>query len=130
MILAWFSPALTKAQYGTEIDRIVDNGFDIVIGEENQRDTINLSAIISGEDKTSFFIDQYGDTINHQALKGRVLLLNFWFLDCKPCIAEITGFDLISSKYKGKPLKVLSFSLDGYDVLNEKLLSKRLLNFQ
>jgi len=68
MVLAWFSPALTKAQYGTEIDRIVDNGFDIVIGEENQRDTINLSAIISGEDKTSFFIDQYGDTINHQAL--------------------------------------------------------------
>jgi len=85
MILAWFGPALTTAQYGTEIDRIVDNGFDIV---------------------------------------------DFWFLDCKPCIAEITGFDLISSKFKGKPLKVLSFSLDGYDELNEKLLSKRLLNFQ
>jgi len=62
-------------------------------------------------------------------LKGRVLLLDFWFLDCKPCITEITGFDLISSKFKGKPLKVLSFFLDGYDELNEKLLSKRNFKF-
>jgi len=129
MILLWFRPTLTSAQYGTEIDIIVDNGFDIVTGDENQRDTINLSAIISGEDKTSFFLDQYGDTINHKALKGKVLLLDFWFLDCKPCVAEITGFDLISSKFKGKPFKVLSFCLDEYDELNDKLLSKRNFKF-
>ena len=40
-----------------------------------------------------------GDTIEIKNLKGKIIVLNFWFIECKPCIAEIPGLNKLVDYY-------------------------------
>jgi len=61
-------------------------------------DTINLIDIIKGNDLDNYLIDTNGDTINSKTFDQKVILLDFWFLACKPCIVELPGLDLLIKK--------------------------------
>lgn len=45
-------------------------------------------------------------------LKGQVVVLNFWFTRCQPCIEEIPGFNKLVEFYKGKKVTFISFTYD------------------
>ncbi len=94
----------------------------------NATDTINLIDLIKGKDQKSFFIDINGDTINNESFKEKVVLLDFWFIDCPPCIVELPGLELLQKKINSEKFEVITFAIDDKILLEEKLLSKRKFN--
>lgn len=58
-----------------------------------------------------------GKTVNPAKMKGKLVLLNFWFAACKPCITEIPSLNELQKKYKKDQLVVLSVSTDRKSVV-------------
>lgn len=46
-------------------------------------------------------IDRDGNVIKTDNTKGKVVVFNFWFASCPPCIAEIPELNAVYEKYKG-----------------------------
>ena len=46
------------------------------------------------------FIDRDGNVIKTDNTKGKVVVFNFWFASCPPCIAEIPELNEVYEKYK------------------------------
>ncbi len=53
-----------------------------------------------------------GKKINLSESNGKVILLNFWFAACKPCITEIPSLKELHTQYQKKGLILLSVSTD------------------
>lgn len=53
-----------------------------------------------------------GTTINLQALKGKVVLIDFWASWCMPCRASIPHLKALYQQYKDKGFTILSVSID------------------
>ncbi|HEX2574465.1 MAG TPA: TlpA disulfide reductase family protein [Polyangia bacterium] len=51
-------------------------------------------------------------TVSLSSLRGRVVLLNFWFTQCPPCIAEIPSLEKLVQAEKGKPFSLVTVSVD------------------
>lgn len=56
--------------------------------------------------------DISGATVKLSALKGKVVLLDFWATWCPPCRAEIPSLLEINRKFKDKEFVLVSISLD------------------
>lgn len=46
------------------------------------------------------FIDIHGDTISKSNTIGKVVVINFWFSTCKPCISEIPELNEVYEKFQ------------------------------
>lgn len=46
--------------------------------------------------------DVNGNIINSIDLKGKILVFNFWFTVCKPCLNEMLGLNALVEKYKNR----------------------------
>lgn len=57
-------------------------------------------------------------------LKGKVVVINFWFSGCKLCIIEMPELNKITEKYAGKDVVFLAITYDKKDLVNS-FLSKR-----
>lgn len=55
---------------------------------------------ISGEVPSFSVTDLNGKNHTKESLKGKVVVLNFWFVECKPCIMEIPDLNHLVDKYK------------------------------
>ncbi|HRG22151.1 MAG TPA: TlpA disulfide reductase family protein [Saprospiraceae bacterium] len=53
-----------------------------------------------------------GSKISNHSLKGRVSVINFWFLACTPCLAEIPGFKILVDKYGTEHFNFIAFGMD------------------
>jgi thiol-disulfide isomerase/thioredoxin len=51
-----------------------------------------------------------GKKINKAYLTGKVSVINFWFIGCHPCEAEMPGFNKLVEKYKSDHVNFLSIS--------------------
>lgn len=45
-------------------------------------------------------------------LKGKVIMLNFWFIGCAPCVAEMPLLNQLAEEYRGQDFLLLTFSTD------------------
>ena len=54
-------------------------------------------------------------------LKGKVVVLNFWFVNCPPCIREIPELNELVEKYKEKDVAFLAFARDSKSKVNKFL---------
>lgn len=54
-----------------------------------------------------------------ESLKGKVVLMNFWFIHCKPCVAEIPDLNKLKEKFNDKDVVFIAVALD-----NKKSLDK------
>lgn len=67
-------------------------------------------------------VDIEGNVISSDDTEGKVVVLNFWFIGCKPCLKEIPELNMVHNTYKDKPDVVFaSISLDELEKVQKKL---------
>lgn len=73
--------------------------------------------------------DLEGRIINSEDLKGKPIVLNFWFTTCLPCIAEMPELNRIKEKYKSSDIVFLSITYENKNKVLE-FLKKIKFTFQ
>jgi peroxiredoxin len=64
-----------------------------------------------GKKAPSFEIkDIHGTSYSSQKLKGKIVVLNFWFVECKPCVMEIPELNKLVAKYENKDVVFIGLS--------------------
>lgn len=62
-----------------------------------------------------------GKTYDIAKLKGKAVVLNFWFIGCPPCRQEIPGLNTLVKEYAKKDVVFLALALDDEKSLNDFL---------
>jgi peroxiredoxin len=75
---------------------------------------------------TATTIDNTTYTLND--LRGKVVLINLWFIGCPPCVAEIPMFNELQNEFSRKDFVILSFGLDDNKSI-EEFIKKHPINF-
>ena len=84
------------------------------------------SCIIGKELPAYSLVGRSGKTYTNEDLKGKVVVLNFWSVNCGPCVMEIPVLNKLYLSYKdNKDVVFISILLDKEEAL-EKLLRKRI----
>ncbi len=63
------------------------------------------------------------------SLRGKVVVLNFWFIGCGPCKAEMPGLNQLVADFKGQDVVFLALALDPAEDLRE-FLKKSAFNYE
>lgn len=66
-----------------------------------------------------------GETLSSDALKGKVVLLDFWATWCGPCLQALPALEEIRKKNTGKPFVLVGVSADFESKTLEQFLKKR-----
>jgi thiol-disulfide isomerase/thioredoxin len=53
-----------------------------------------------------------GGTTNSTALKGKVVVIDFWATWCEPCLSEIPKFNRITDEYAGKDVEIIGVAVE------------------
>ena len=73
------------------------------------------------------FKDLNGNTYTLESLKGKVVVLNFWFASCKPCIEEVDKLNALVKKYAKSNVVFLSPTFENADIC-KRFITKYGLN--
>lgn len=65
--------------------------------------------------------DIQGNKKSLNSLKGKIIILNFWFIECKPCVREIPELNNLVKKYKNDNVEFIGFSGNGSMQINSFL---------
>lgn len=77
-----------------------------------------------GKDAKPFSVtDIKGKKYSLDKLKGKIVVVNFWFMECKPCRMEIPELNKVVDKYGGKGIVFLGMSTNSKAQI-EKFLEK------
>jgi len=91
--------------------RQTDEGFDAWLAEETKKQ----SPATPGEKKLGpeFEVKTLdGETLRLADLKGKVVVLNFWYISCPPCRVEIPGLNKLVDEFSGQDVVFIGFALD------------------
>ncbi len=66
-----------------------------------------------------------GKTLELSGLRGKVVVLNFWFIGCAPCRVEMPGLNTLTEDFKDKDVVFIAFALDAAEALKGFLEEKR-----
>jgi len=98
--------------------------------DANTLKAANFKAQVGKKAKNFNVTDLYGNNISLDKLKGKTLVLNFWFVACPPCINEMPDLNRIVDSYQNnKDLRFISFALDKEEKLG-RFLSKSKFNYE
>ncbi|MDT0648388.1 TlpA disulfide reductase family protein [Zunongwangia sp. F260] len=118
-----FSQPLSEdAQFDKILKSIptLDHSFAKLI-DPNFNNRINYNI---GEEISPFnYTDIYGNEISSQALKGNVIVLNFWGTWCAPCIKEIPELNELVEKFKNENVSFIAPAVN----TNKNMLVKNFL---
>jgi thiol-disulfide isomerase/thioredoxin len=95
----------------------------------------NLNACITGKTAPDFNLTgRSGTTYTNELLKGKIVIMNFWSLNCGPCVGEIGVLNRLHQTYKDNTEVIfLSILLDKEDALEaflQKGLTKRRIFYE
>jgi peroxiredoxin len=57
-------------------------------------------------------VDIKGKKWSSEKLKGKIVVLNFWFIECQPCIREMPDLNMLQKKYKRKKVVFLALGVN------------------
>ena len=76
----------------------------------------------------TFIVDTMdGREVNLTSLKGKVVVLNFWFIGCKPCVMEMPELNELTKAFEGQEVEFLAFALDKEDRIKQFLKEKEFI---
>jgi peroxiredoxin len=62
-----------------------------------------------------------GKKVELKKLKGKVVVFNFWFSACQPCIEEIPALNRLVKEYKNKGVEFFGITYDSYKTVKSFL---------
>jgi thiol-disulfide isomerase/thioredoxin len=84
---------------------------------------------IGTEFKCSQFKDVNGNTFDIAHLKGKILVINFWFVGCGPCEVEMPELNELVNRYKNnKDVVFISFSKSS-ESKTRQFLNRKMFNY-
>lgn len=92
----------------------------------NEDPNANFKAGILAEDFTT--TDLNGEKVSLSNLKGKIVVLNFWFTTCEPCIKEIPELNKLVKKYKKQGVQFIAITFNK-DTDLKKFFSKNKFDF-
>lgn len=66
-----------------------------------------------------------GEVVDLRNLRGRVTVLNYWFIACKPCRDEMPALNRLVEQYSDEPVTFLAIAPDRTDKVEQFLRTKR-----
>jgi peroxiredoxin len=97
-----------------------DEGFDAWLAEETKKQ----SSAAPGDKKAApgFEVKTLdGETLRLADLKGKVVVLNFWYIGCAPCQVEMPGLNKLVEEFMPEEVVFIGFALDDESHLREFL---------
>lgn len=83
------------------------------------------SEFTKGEKALDFIAtDLDGNTFKLSDLKGQVVVLNFWFTKCGPCVQEMPELNKLTENFKDKKVKFLAITFNQKDIIEQFLEEK------
>lgn len=73
--------------------------------------------------------DLDGTRYTSEQLKGKITVLNFWFIECKPCVMEMPDLNKLVELYKGQDVVFLGIATNNEARLKE-FLKKNEFNYK
>jgi peroxiredoxin len=70
-----------------------------------------------------------GEFLDLQALRGKVVVLNFWATWCAPCVAEMPSLERLHRALKSEKVAVVSVSVDDEEAVLSAFVRERGLTF-
>ncbi len=64
------------------------------------------------------------DTFHLSDLYGKVVVFNFWFMDCPPCIQEIPELNKLVERFEEKEVEFIAIGRDSPERLKNEFLPK------
>jgi peroxiredoxin len=89
----------------------IDEGFDAWLADKTKKQ----SPEAPGDKKPApgFEVKTLdGETQRLADLKGKVVVLNFWYIGCSPCRVEIPGLNKLVAEFSGQDVVFIAFALD------------------
>lgn len=88
---------------------------------KEQQEMMKNSSVGEGKKFPAFeFKDLDGNSLSSANLQGKILVVNAWFIKCKPCIMEMPEFNTLVEKYKSHPDVVfLGITFDSQEKVKE-----------
>jgi thiol-disulfide isomerase/thioredoxin len=62
--------------------------------------------------------------VNPESLKGKITVLNFWFIGCPPCETELPGLNKLVEEFEEKGVLFLAFGRDDEEDVVEYIAKK------
>jgi peroxiredoxin len=70
-----------------------------------------------------------GKTFQLKNLKGKVIVLNFWFTACIPCIEELPALNKLVKEFKNKDVMFFGITYDNVRTIKTQFLAKYKFDF-
>lgn len=75
------------------------------------------------------FEDMKGNQLSKKELEGKIIVINFWFTGCRPCISEMPFLNELVASYKDKDVVFIAPALDRKENIT-KFLQKYSFDYQ
>ena len=99
--------------------------------ETYQNQSASFDAALKGKPLPDFvFKDILGNTYTPEDIKGKVVVINFWFINCAPCVEEMPELNKLVKEYENnKDVLFLALTLDEKGSMLNKFLETNVFNY-
>ncbi len=91
--------------------------------------TFEPSSLVGAKASEFAMRDMAGSYVSITAMRGKVIVLNFWATWCPPCKVEMPGLEQLYHDYRAGGLEVIGLSTDSSEAGIREFLSKTPVNF-
>jgi thiol-disulfide isomerase/thioredoxin len=110
---------LSKEEYKIINDELQD---------KQKKDSKNRKQLNGSHIENLELTDTNGSKYSFESLSGKIIVLNFWFTKCAPCIKEMPDLNDLKEKYKDKPIAFFAVTYDKKALVDD-FLKKIKLDF-
>ncbi len=88
-----------------------------------------LENLTDTNDAPDFLVtDINGNEYSLNSLKGKIIVMNFWFIECNPCVREMPELNKLVESYKNEDVVFLGFAINDKSNI-ESFLKKNVFSY-